>query len=75
MDSEVAALLLKVEELTLANSELKRWKLDYNSDKQSFTRMSSRLKKLCKRLEPTTEIVVEMQAIAAEIKQMTLQVK
>ena len=43
-------------------------KQDYNSAKQSLYRMSTRLRKLCKRLEPTNEIVKEMQAIAEEIR-------
>ena len=32
--------------------------------------MSSRLRKLCKKLDPTSEIVVEMQELAADIKEL-----
>ncbi len=44
-------------------------KQEYLSAKQSLNRMSSRLRKVCKRLTPTTEIVLEMQKIADEIRE------
>lgn len=59
----------KIEVLTQANSELMADKQKYSSAKQSLNRMSVRLRKLCKRLTPTNEIVVEMQKIAEEIRE------
>ncbi len=50
----------------MEESELKQ---KYFSAKQSLNRMSTRLRKLCKRLAPTTEIVQEMQKIAEEIRE------
>ena len=41
----------------------------YASAKQSLNRMSTRLRKLCKRLTPTDEIVLEMQKVADEIRE------
>ena len=52
----------------MENSELAALKQEYSSAKQSLNRMSARLKKLCKRLTPTTETVLEMQKIADEIR-------
>lgn len=57
-----------IDTLTAANVELAAFKQEYASQKQSFMRMSTRLKKLCKKLSPTSEIVLEMQQLAAEIK-------
>ena len=65
---EATELQKKIELLTTENTTLLASKQEYNSSKQSFNRMSVRLRKLCKRLEPTNEIVLEMQQIAAEIK-------
>jgi len=42
-------------------------KQEYASAKQSLNRMSTRLRKLCKRLTPTNEVVFEMKKIADEI--------
>ena len=50
-------------------TELMALKKEYCSAKQSLNRMSTRLRKLCKRLTPTTEIVLEMQKIADEIRE------
>lgn len=58
---EIAELRQKIETLTKLNQE-------YSSAKQSLFRMSTRLRKLCKRLTPTDEIVLEMQKISAEIR-------
>lgn len=58
----------KIETLELANAELMADKQKYQSAKQSLNRMSARLRKLCKRLSPSTETVLEMQKIAAEIR-------
>jgi hypothetical protein len=57
-----------MEEHLNENDELKASRLEYNSAKQSLNRMSVRLRKLCKRLEPTNEIVAEMRKIADEIR-------
>lgn len=50
-------------------TELMALKQEYFSAKQSLNRMSTRLRKLCKRLTPTTETVLEMQKIADEIRE------
>lgn len=52
-------------------TELMALKQEYFSAKQSLNRMSTRLRKLCKRLTPSTEIVLEMQKIADEIREHT----
>ena len=59
-----------IDTLTASNAELAAFKHKHASQKQSFMRMSTRLKKLCKKLTPTSEIVVEMQQLAAEIKEL-----
>ena len=56
------------------DTELQELKQEYASAKQSLNRMSTRLRKLCKRLEPTNEIVLEMQKIAEEIRSLSLKV-
>ncbi len=56
------------------NLELKALKQEYSSAQQSLNRMSSRLRKLCKKLTPSTEIVVEMQKIADEIREHAKQI-
>ena len=71
---EIIELQKKIEVLTKENSELMAAKHEYNSSKQSFSRMSMRLRKLCKRLEPTDEIVLEMRKIADEIRVLTRKV-
>lgn len=67
MDPTIAELQLKIEDLTRLNTELIADKQEYASAKQSVKRMSTRLRKLCKRLTPASEIVLEMQKIANEI--------
>ena len=57
--------------LTEANAELKSFNNEYAASKQSLNRMSARLRKLCKRLTPTNEVVLEMQNIAKEIKSLS----
>jgi hypothetical protein len=68
MDAEITELQLKIEGLTRLNAELMANKQEYASAAQSLNRMSTRLRKLCKRLTPTNEIVIEMQKIADEIR-------
>lgn len=70
---DIAELQKKIEELTFANVELMRHKQEYASAKQSLNRMSTRLRKLCKKLDPTNEIVLEMQKIANEIREYAKQ--
>lgn len=53
----------------MEDNELTALKQEYSSAKQSLNRMSTRLRKLCKRLTPTTEIVLQMQKIADEIRE------
>ena len=72
MDS--SELHKKIEDLSKENAELRAIKQEYISSKQSFSRMSVRLRKLCKRLEPKDEIVLEMQKIAEEIRDLTRKV-
>lgn len=55
--------------LTAENEKLKAFKQEYNGTKQSLDRMSTRLRKLCKRLTPSTEIVIEMRKLADEIRE------
>jgi uncharacterized protein (DUF3084 family) len=69
MDTEIIELQLKVKDLTKLNAELMANKQEYASAKQSLNRISTRLRKLCKRLTPTTEVVFEMQKIADEIRE------
>lgn len=71
---EIIELQKKIEVLTRENAELVAVKQQYSSSKQSFNRMSVRLRKLCKRLEPTDEIVLEMRKIAEEIRELTRKV-
>jgi hypothetical protein len=71
MEIESSELQKQIEVLAKANAELTANQQDYVSAKQSLNRMSMRLRKLCKRLIPTTEIVIEMQAIAEEIRELT----
>lgn len=68
---EIIELQKKIETLTKENAELLAAKQEYSSSKQSFSRMSARLRKLCKRLEPTNEIVLEMRKIAEDIRELT----
>jgi hypothetical protein len=71
---EIVELQQKIEVLTKMNAELMLFKQEYFSSKQSFNRMSARLRKLCKRLIPTNEILVEMQKIADEIRDITVKI-
>lgn len=68
---EIVELQQKVKALTEVNAELTAFKDEHASAKQSLNRMSERLRKLCKRLTPTNETVLEMQAIAKEIKNLS----
>ena len=70
MDTQIAQMQQTIDSLTAVNAELSAWKQEHASQKQSFMRMSTRLKKLCKKLTPTSEIVLEMQQLAAEIKEL-----
>lgn len=58
----------RIDELTRENIELKKWKQKYNSNLQSLCRLSTRLRKLCKRLTPTDETVVAMQKLSDDIR-------
>lgn len=69
MEAEIIELRQKIKVLTNANAELMACRQEYFSAQQSLNRMSARLRKLCKRLTPTNEIVVEMQKIADEIRE------
>jgi len=69
MDTEIIELQQKIEDLKKLNAELMANKQEYASAKQSLNRMSTRLRKLCKRLTPTNEIVLEMKKIADEIRE------
>ncbi|MBA2368892.1 MAG: hypothetical protein H0V82_07715 [Candidatus Protochlamydia sp.] len=71
---DIDELQQKVAFLTQVNAELLADKQKYASAKQSVCRMSVRLRKLCKRLEPANEIVLEMREIAAEIRELTKQI-
>ena len=68
---DILELHQKIQILTEANAELTAFKSEYASAKQSLNRMSARLRKLCKRLTPTNEIVLEMKNIAKEIKDLS----
>lgn len=70
MESEIIELQKRNELPSKENAELKAFKNDYNSVKQSLNRMSMRLRKLCKRLTPTNEIAAEMQKIADDIRDL-----
>lgn len=58
----------------ISEDELKIAIQKHQSAKQSLNRMSARLRKLCKKLTPTNEIVHEMQKIASEIREMVKEV-
>ena len=70
MEPQIAEMQKKIDELTQSNAELATWKQEHNSAKQSICRMSTRLRKLCKRLTPDGETVIEMQKIADEIRDL-----
>jgi len=69
MEPTIAEMQKTIDILIKANAELTAWKQEYSSQKQSFIRMSSRLRKLCKKLTPSSEIVLEMQQLATDIKE------
>jgi uncharacterized protein (DUF3084 family) len=71
MEVEIVELQRKIEVLTTVNAELMAFKQEYFSAKQSLNRMSTRLRKLCKRLTPTNDSVLEMQKIAEEIRELS----
>ena len=73
METSLLELQEKNDLLMKENAELKACQQDYRSAKQSLNRMSTRLRKLCKRLTPTSEIFIEMQKIAEEIRDYTRQ--
>lgn len=75
MDSKIEEMQKTIDELTKSNAELKAWKQEYSSQKQSFIRMGSRLKKVCKKLTPDNETVIEMQKLAQEIKELIKTIK
>lgn len=70
MDSKIAEMQSTIDALEKANAELRAWQKEYASQKQSFMRMSVRLRKLCKRLEPTSECVATMQELAVDIRDL-----
>jgi uncharacterized coiled-coil DUF342 family protein len=69
MESQIAEMQQKIDALTKENAELHAWKQEVNSSKQSLNRMSTRLRKLCKKLTATDETVVEMRSLADEIRE------
>lgn len=71
MEMKIIELQQKIEVLTEVNADLMESKQEYLSAKQSFNRMSVRLRKLCKRLTPTNEIVLEMRKIANDIRELS----
>lgn len=70
MDSKIAEMQSIIDALEKENTELLAWQKEFSSQKQSFMRMSIRLRKLCKRLTPSTETVVVMQELAADIRDL-----
>ncbi len=70
MESEIDQMQRKIDELTKKVEELKAWKQEHNSSKQSLYRMSTRLRKLCKQLTPSSETVDLMQKLAEEIREL-----
>jgi len=73
MDLSINELKQEIQALTQANAALMSERQEYFSAKQSLNRMSTRLRKLCKRLAPTSEVVIEMQSIADEIRKLAKQ--
>lgn len=71
METKIEEMQKTIDALLQSNAELLAWKQEYNSQKQSFIRMSSRLRKLCKKLTPSTDIIAEMQQLANDIKNLT----
>lgn len=69
MEQQIIELQQKIEALTKENDELKACKQEFLSAKQSLNRMSARIRKLCKKLTPSDETVLEMQKISNEIRE------
>ena len=74
MDTEIVELRNTIETLTKANADLLAWKQEYNGHKQSLDRMSTRLRKLCKRLTASPEMVAEMQKLADDIRALVKEI-
>lgn len=70
LEEENESMKKTIDALTKENKELSIWKQAHSSEKQSFMRMATRLRKLCKKLTPSTEIVAEMQQLASDIKNL-----
>lgn len=70
MESKIIEMQKTIDALIGANAALSIWKHEHASQKQSFMRMATRLRKLCKKLAPTTDIVLEMQQLANDIKDL-----
>jgi len=68
MESQMKEMQQKLDSLTQENAELKAWKQEYSSAKQSVCRMSIRLRKLCKKLTADEQTIREMQKIADDIR-------
>lgn len=69
MEHQIIELQQKIEILTKENDELKACKQEFLSAKQSLNRMSARIRKLCKKLTPSDDTVLEMQKISNEIRE------
>jgi hypothetical protein len=69
MKPSIVDMQKSINTLMAENAELKAYKQEYNSCKQSLNRISTRLRKLCIRLTPSTETAVEMQKLANEIRE------
>ncbi len=74
MEPEIEKMQQKIDELTKANNDLMAWKQEYNSAKQSLSRLSTRLRKLCKKLTPTNDTVIIMQKLSDEIRDLVKKV-
>ena len=59
-DVKIIELQHEVTVLADANAELMKFKQEYSAAKQSLSRMSARLRKLCKRLTPANESLLEL---------------
>ncbi|MDP1609401.1 MAG: hypothetical protein Q8L98_08850 [Chlamydiales bacterium] len=70
IESQIKEMQQKIDLLAQENAELKAWKQEYSSAKQSVCRMSIRLRKLCKRLTVDNETGLEMQKIADGIREL-----
>jgi hypothetical protein len=70
MESQIKEIQQKIDLLAQENAELRAWKQEYSSAKQSVCRMSVRLRKLCKRLTADDKTLLEMQKIADGIREL-----